>query len=154
MESSLRLGSMRICFENGNLISLISNKSSHLEGMAPTLQWGSRIHRGRVKFVFEVNGIYRGNSGLFQAVFVLKRQHVYSSKNLPPECWIRYWQLHDFFRLLVTCSNCTFVAVIYQNKIVDSPFKGVTLCFLWFYVLLRCWISMPNIVKAPKLSWD
>lgn len=73
MESSLRLGSERICFENGNLISLISNKSSHLEGMAPTLQWGSRRHRGRVKFVFEVNGIYRGYYGLFQAVFILKK---------------------------------------------------------------------------------
>lgn len=27
-----------ICFESGNLISLISTKSSHLEGMALTLQ--------------------------------------------------------------------------------------------------------------------
>lgn len=76
MEPSLRLGSERICFENGNLISLISNKSSHLEGMAPTLQWGSTRHRGRAKFVFEVNGIYRGNFGLFQAVSVLEWQHV------------------------------------------------------------------------------
>lgn len=37
MESSLRLESERICFESRNLISLISNKSSHLEGMALTL---------------------------------------------------------------------------------------------------------------------
>lgn len=69
MESSLRLESERICFENGNLISLISNKSSHLEGMALTLQWGSTRHRGRVKFVFEVNGIYRGNLGAILSCF-------------------------------------------------------------------------------------
>lgn len=69
MESSLRLESERICFENGNLISLISNKSSHLEGMAPTLQRGSTRHRGRVKFVFEVNGIYRGNFGAISSCF-------------------------------------------------------------------------------------
>lgn len=51
--------------ENGNLISLILNKSSHLEGMALTQQQGSTRHR-RVKFIFEVSGIYRGN---LEAIF-------------------------------------------------------------------------------------
>lgn len=46
--------------ENGNLISLIWNKSSHLEGMALTPQRGSTRHT-RVEFIFEVSGIYRGN---------------------------------------------------------------------------------------------
>lgn len=46
--------------ENGNLISLIWNKSSHLEGMALTQQRGSTRHT-RVEFIFEVSGIYRGN---------------------------------------------------------------------------------------------
>lgn len=51
--------------ENGNLISLILNKSSHLEGMALTQQQGSTRHR-RVEFIFEVSGIYRGN---LEAIF-------------------------------------------------------------------------------------
>lgn len=51
--------------ENGNLISLILNKSSHLEGMALTQQRGSTRHR-RVEFIFEVSGIYRGN---LEAIF-------------------------------------------------------------------------------------
>lgn len=52
--------------ENGNLISLILNKSSHLEGMALTQQQqGSTRHR-RVEFIFEVGGIYRRN---LEAIF-------------------------------------------------------------------------------------
>lgn len=51
--------------ENENLISLILNKSSHLEGMALTPQRGSTRHR-RVEFIFEVSGIYREN---LEAIF-------------------------------------------------------------------------------------
>lgn len=86
MEASLRLGSERMCFENGNLISLISNKSSHLEGMALTLRWGSTRHMGRVEYVFEVVGIYGGDFGLFQVVFILKMQRVNSGKSFFPSC--------------------------------------------------------------------
>lgn len=60
MESLLRAERKRICLENGNLISLILNKSSHLEGMALTPQRESTRHR-RVEFIFEVSGIYRKN---------------------------------------------------------------------------------------------
>lgn len=57
--------------ENGNLISLILNKSSHLEGMALTQQRGSTRHR-RVEFIFEVSGIYRENlEAIFSCFFLL-----------------------------------------------------------------------------------
>lgn len=50
MESSLRLESERICFESRNLISLISNKSSHLEGMALTRRCQSTKTQRESKF--------------------------------------------------------------------------------------------------------
>lgn len=127
MESSLRLGSERICFENGNLISMISNKSSNLEGMAPT-QWESTRHRGRVKFHFEVNGIHRGNFGMFQAVFSLKWQHVYcicggKSKASEVTAAAAVWHL---FRA-VTCSHRVApILSLYQKntRLVTSTFWG------------------------------
>lgn len=50
-----------MCFENGNLISLISNKKQSSGGNGTdTVVEGAQRREGRVKFLFEVGGIFTG----------------------------------------------------------------------------------------------